>query len=297
MMKAFVLTPKFIKQVFLLLLLFIPFVLVGFGCEDSEPPDLLNSKGDFSKCSYTDGLTASGYSSAVVLYPCEKSKGPFPASTLTAGWINTKEDVSWISDHLVSHGYIIIAMDPNNNMGENEEWEKAHKAGITQLISENKRSDSPIFGLVDVNKLQMMGFSKGGGGALMAAADMEGKVKSTQALAPYMDHKFDLSGIRSATICYSGTDDLIATHNVMANIFGALPTKIDRSMVILKKAAHLDWMNNGNYQDRFKTYITAWMKVHLNEDESFKKYISSTQDWVREFKYIKSGSDQESGCN
>lgn len=294
-MKAFSFTPKIIHRISLLLLLLFPFVLVGFACENSVPPESLSSKGDFSKCVYTDDLSDPGYSSAVIYYPCEKNGEPFAASTLTGGWINTKEDMSWIADHLVTHGYIIIAMTPNNNMGDNEEWEGAHKAGLGKLISENQRSDSPIRGLVDIGHMQIMGFSKGGGGALLAAADMGAKVKSTQALAPYMDHQFDLDGIRSATVCYSGTEDLIASHSVVTDIFNTLPQSIDRAMVVLDKAAHLDWMNDGNYQDRFKAYITAWMNVHLKDDAGYKKHIKNTQDWLRDFQYYDAGSKEKSG--
>ncbi len=294
-MKAFGFFPKYLHDILFVLLLSVLIIFAGYGCDNSKPLETIKTPGDYSKCTYTKGLSSPDFNSAVVYYPCETDHGPFAASTLTGGWINTKEDMTWLADHLVTHGYIIIAMTPTDNMGDNEEWKKAHKAGLNQLISENRRSQSPIHGLVDTTAMQIMGFSKGGGGALLAAADMGDKIKSTQALAPYMDHEFELDGIRSATICYSGSEDLIATHNVVADIFNSLPKGIDRTMVILNQAAHLDWMNEGKNQDRFKTYITAWMKWHLDNDGDFKKYIEGTQEWLRDFKHYDANSNAEKG--
>jgi dienelactone hydrolase len=295
-MKAFGNSKQFLYDFLLLFIVLIPFFLTTYACDNpAQEPPLLDKPGEFTKCAYTNDLSSSDFSSAVIFYPCEKNSAPYAASTLTGGWINTKEDMSWIADHLVTHGYILISMTPNNNMGNNEQWEKAHKAGLNKLISENKRAGSPINGLVDIENMQIMGFSKGGGGALLAAADMGDQVKSTQALAPYMDQDYELAGIRSATVCYSGSDDLIATTNVVGDIFNTLPKSIDRSMVILNKAAHLDWMNDGKYQDRFKTYITAWMKVHLNGETDYETFIKGSEEWVRDFKHFDANSNTESG--
>ena len=97
-----------------------------------------------------------------------------------AGYFNTHDDMRWLAYHLVTHGYIIFAMTPTNVMDRTD----AQKADIAMLKSENTRSDSKIKGLVDTNKLQILGYGKGGGGALLASASFGSEVKSTQALAP-----------------------------------------------------------------------------------------------------------------
>ena len=182
-------------------------------------------------------------------------------------------------------------------MGQNEQWEKAHKAGVKTLIAENHRPASPLFGLVDEKNLQLMGFSKGGGGALLAAADLGGQVKSTQALAPYMDQDYELGPIRSATACYSGSEDLIASNGVMVDLFNALPLDIERTMAVIDNAAHLDWMNEGNHHDRLITYILAWMKYHLDEDSEYEKYVQGTQNWLHDFKQFTASTELKGGCN
>lgn len=296
-MKAFGIDIKFLREILLATFLSLPLLFVGYGCDTPEPSMTMDSLGDFTKCTYSNELTSLDFSSAMVYYPCEKADGPFAATTLTGGWINQKEDVAWIAEHLVTHGYIVIAMTPNNNMGQNEQWEKAHKAGFKTLIAENQRPESPLFGLVDEKNLQLMGFSKGGGGALLAAADLGDQIKSTQALAPFMDQDYELDAIRSATACYSGSEDLIASNGVMMDLFNSLPPDIVRTMAIIDNAAHLDWMNEGNYHDRLITYILAWMKYHLNGDGEYEKYIQGTQNWLHDFKQFTAGTELKGGCN
>ena len=293
-MKAFNVIPK-LRLNFLSYLLFVPFLLTEYACESSPTYETMDSPGSFTKCTYSKDLVSSGFNNAIIYYPCEKDEGPYPASTLTAGWINTKEDIFWLAEHLVTHGYIIIAMTPNDNMGDNNQWKKAHKAGFKKLIYENSRSKSPIHGLVDIDSLQVMGFSKGGGGALLAAADLGTQVKSIQALAPFMDQQFELNGIQSATICYSGTKDLVSSYSMVVNIFSSLPNDIDRTMAIFNKATHFDWINDGNFQNRFKTYVTGWMKVYLNGDNSFSKNIVENQNWLHDFKHHNANGDTYAG--
>ncbi len=243
------------------------------------------AKGSFTKCSYTSGLTSTSYLAAMVIYPCEKTQAKYPATTLTGGYTNVYTDMAWLYDHLVTHGYIIIAMTPNNIYGVNSSWQTAHKAGIAKLKSENTRTASPIYGRVNTSKLQIMGFSKGGGGALLASKDLGSGIQSTQALAPYMDFTYNISGIKSPTICYTGTQDTIASPSAVKTMFTKLPTSIKRTFAYFNYVSHLDWMgSSGSYRDRMKTYITSWMKVYLDGNTGYNTYLAGTQSgWFYEF--------------
>src|SRR5690606_22319785 len=82
------------------------------------------SSGGQSVCNYSTGLTSLSYSSARVSYPCNLS-GTAPATTLTGGFTNTKEDMYWLANHLSSHGFIVITITPNNILGTPLNWETA----------------------------------------------------------------------------------------------------------------------------------------------------------------------------
>jgi hypothetical protein len=258
------------------------------------------SRGPFTKCTYTSNLSDSGYSAAMVYYPCETPSGPFAGTTLTGGYLNNYSDMSWVADHVVTHGFIVIAMTPNNNRGNNPEWTTAHKAGIAKLKSENTRAASPIYGIVDTANLQIMGYSKGGGGALLAAASLGTQVKSTQAMAPYMDSSsYNLSGIRSNTICYTGTSDSVASPSKVVSMYNSLPDSIQRTLGYFNGFSHLTWINSGSSGDHTKAlvYITSWMKYYLEGDSGYETYLYGDEhdnhmdaDWFYDYAHNEDAS-------
>ena len=246
--------------------------------------------GAFTRCSYKPPPNT-GYLTAEVWYPCETAKGPFASSTLMAGYFNTHDDMRWLAYHLVTHGYIIFAMTPTDVMGNTPLWTEAHKAGIAMLKSENTRNDSKIKGLVDINKLQIMGYGKGGGGALIASASLGSEVKSTQALAPYMDASYDLENIKSATICYAGRNDENSPPGKVVSMYKDF--SFEKALAYFKKFPYTDWINTGEAvnQTHAKIYITSWMKYYLDGDKKYDTYLYGGQheshlkaDWFYDYR-------------
>jgi dienelactone hydrolase len=233
-----------------------------------------DANGPYTTCTYTPPSN-SGYSAAKVYYPCEIS-AKAGATTLTGGFTNQYSDMAWIANHLSKWGYIVYAMTPNNIYGNNPSWTSAHKAGIAMLKSENGRTASKIYGKVDTTKLQIMGFSKGGGGALLASASLGSGVKTTQAMAPYMDSSYNLSGIKSNTICYTGTSDSIASPGNVVKMYNSLPSSIDRTLAYFNGFPHTDWMpgsTNNTNTNKAKKYITAFMLYWLDGNASYQTYL------------------------
>ena len=263
------------SMLFTLFVAIISLTFVGSAFAVTAP----DATGAYTKCTYTPP-SDSGYASAKVYYPCNPAT-TFGATTLTGGYTNTYSDMEWVANHIVTHGYIVYAMTPNNIYGYNSSWTSAHKAGIARLKSENTRtgttlSPNPIKGKVNTAKLQIMGFSKGGGGALLASASLTTGIKTTQALAPYMDFSYNLSATKAKTACYTGTSDSIAAPGDVVRMYNSLPDAIDRTLGYFQGFAHTDWMtgstpnSNGN---KAKKYITAFMKYHLDGDAAYETYL------------------------
>lgn len=255
------------------------------------------SKGSDSVCSYTSNLSSTGYSSARVSYPCGLSKAAYPSTTLTGGYTNTKEQMYWLADHLTSHGYIVITLTPNNIYGTPPVWQTAHKAGITKLKAETARSSAPIYTKVNLSKLSIAGFSMGGGGALLAAADLKSEIKTAIPLAPYLGFSSpNYASISAKTLIQAGANDTVAYPSTIASYYQSLPTGISRALTTFRGASHLAWINGGNatLQARFKTLITAWMKVYLDEDSAYFTYLDGAEhdrqlaeDWFTRYEYVR----------
>jgi len=279
-----------------------PFLAVGLGLllgsaglhATPLPP---SSSGSDTVCSYTSGLSSTGYSSARVSYPCGLSKASYPSTTLTGGYTNTKEQMYWLANHLTSHGYIVITMTPNNIYGTPPVWQTAHKAGITKLKAENTRTTSPIYNKVNVNKLSLSGFSMGGGGTLLAAADLKSEIKTAIPLAPYLGTSSpNYSSINAKTLIQAGSNDTVSYPSTVASYYQSLPTSISRALATFNGASHLDWIDTGNktQQARFKTLITSWMKVYLDGDSEYFTYLDGAEhdkqlaeSWYTRYEYVR----------
>lgn len=254
------------------------------------------SNGGQSVCSYTSGLTSLSYLSARVSYPCNLS-ATAPATTLTGGYTNTKEDMYWLADHLSSHGYIVITMTPTNNLGLPPIWKTAHKGGIDKLKSENTRIGSAIRGKVDTSKLGIMGFSMGGGGTLLAAGDLGSNIKTAVPLAPWLGVSIpSYSKIKAKTLVISGANDAVAYASTIQTYYNALPSSITRGLAEVRGASHMDWFGitaSSSQQTRFKTLTTAWLKTYLTGDTSYQSYFNGSEHnsnvsagWYTTYKYV-----------
>lgn len=253
------------------------------------------STGPERVCSYTSGLTSLSYASARVSYPCNLSKAA-PATTLTGGFTNTKEQMYWLADHLSSHGYIVITMTPSNILGTPLTWERAHKGGIDKLKSENTRLLSAIRGKVDTNRLGIMGFSMGGGGTLLAAGDLGTQVKTAIPLAPWLGTLIpSYRNIKAKTLVISGSSDSVAFPGIIAGYYRNLPTSITRALAELRGADHSDFYSitaSSSQQTRVKTLVTSWLKTHLNGDGSYLTYLNGaahnsnvSAGWYTQYEY------------
>ena len=253
------------------------------------------SNGGQKVCTYSTGLTSLSYLSARVSHPCTISSKA-PATTLTGGYTNTKEDMYWLADHLSSHGYIVITITPTNNLGLPPGWERAHEGGIDKLKSENSRIGSALRNKVDTTKLGIMGFSMGGGGTLLAAADLGSNIKTAVPLAPWLGVSSPTyRNIKAKTLVISGASDSVAYPSTIAGYYNNLPA-ITKGLAEVRGASHLDWFGltaSSAQQTRFKTLTTAWLKTYLTGDTSYQTYFNGTAHnsnvsagWYTQYKYV-----------
>jgi predicted dienelactone hydrolase len=220
--------------------------------------------------------------------------------TFTGGITNVKEQVAWLADHVVTYGFVLIVMTPTNNMSVTTDvWKNAMLGGLDMLESENNRPSSPIYNLVDTNRLGIMGFSMGGGGTLKAANAVGSRIKTALSLAPHEDpvDPSMYTNISVPTVVTTGTNDSICPRDSVKAIFDCLPDDLERLFVNFTDAHHVDWMDllgDATTHDRFKTFVVAWLKYYLEGDPSYETYLSGQmhdlQDaagWFTEYDYYR----------
>lgn len=269
-----------------------------FGGGDPDPApegQALTNPGDYEICSYENNLENSRYASARMTYPCDLSAGPFPATTLTGGFTNSKEQMEWLSEHLTSHGYVVLTMTPNNRYGQPPVWRSAQIGGFAELEDENNRAGSPLQGKINLDKRNIMGFSMGGGGVLLAAADMGEDPASVIALAPWLgDNNVYFNGIKAPTMMLGSEDDELAYYT--EDFYAQLPSNIERGLAMFAGRSHYDWFGTGDQDAKaeFRTLVTAFLEVQLKDDDSAYSYFEGAEHdehvadgWFSAFDYQK----------
>ncbi len=270
-------------------------LLISGTASAYTPAEGLAAPGSSKVCDIDYGLKRWGYASARISYPCGLDRKA-PAITLTGGFTNLKEQMYWLANHLTSHGYIVITMTPYNIFGEPTVWKHAHLAGVEELLDQNDSWWSPIRGRVDLNRLGVMGYSNGGGGALLAAGELGDALKTVTALAPNITNEqpkyYNLGGpIQIVT----GARDLVTPPSSVGSIYDSLPIGLSRNLSELRYMTHLDWVGIGlsnTPKNRAKILITAWLNLQMRDQDRFEDWFDGdihdqhrAEDWFTRYDY------------
>ncbi len=254
------------------------------GTDDPSQP------GPYGACYYESGVDGPRFSGGRMYYPCAAggsssdpiAAGTFGATTLSPGFTNTSDDIFWLGAHAATHGFVVLVMHPDNTWGNNGDWCDAHEDAYYEIKAENELSGSPIEGAVDYSRLQIMGYSKGGGGTLLAAVDLSNAgepIAAVQSLAPYFDSAYqgtDLSSIAAPTAFHAGSSDSTAPPSSHTDpMFANMNANTTRLRAIYDGMGHLSWVGSDNsYRPKVKQYIIAWMKYHMDGDTAYYSYIN-----------------------
>ncbi len=238
-------------------------------------------------------ITVSNTKDATLYYPCAIS-GPMPATTLTSGHAAPHKVLKWMAEEMVSNGFIVLAMTPPDVFGKNEGWRDAHLAGIAELEKLNS-SDGPLKDKIDINRLQVCGHSKGGGGALLASNILGAKLKSTIVMAPWHQDVKSLDGIKSATLFQTGEKDVYVTRKMAMGEFEMLPPDINKGYFEYKSANHFSWgvLNLGTLHDTLGSDVLAWMKYYLKNDATQRSKLLDSDKKTENIWEDKSESPQQ----
>ena len=144
-----------------------------------------------------------------LLTPKDARGVPYPGIGVCNGILGQESQISWIAEHLASHGYVTICITPPKIASSDiTQWATGFSAGISRLKNETLMSNSPVNGLVDTERFGSIGLSMGGGGSIEAAGAEGSEIDAAVALAP--------AGYSSAV----ETDTMAAARNIR------IPTQI-----------------------------------------------------------------------
>ncbi len=236
--------------------------------------------GPFTPLSYQPSSTP-GYGDGTIWYPDPADvSGPFAAIVVCPGYAEGDKQIDWLGARLASNGFVVITISTNNGDDKADSRKTQQLLALNTIITENNTAGSPISGLVDADRVGLIGHSLGGAGALMASInntwiDAVVPIASRNSLIngsfdqPYEDVKAD-------SLVIACEDDLIAQVDTHALLYyNSLPN--DKAFLEISGDNHFCGNTGHGHEILLGKYIISWMKIYLDLDLRYQKYLSGPE--------------------
>ena len=142
---------------------------------------------DQTDTSYTVTYAAGERTMDVRIYlPSDLAAGPFPLVVLSHGFQLNGEGYNVLGDRLASHGFVVVSPsygDSLFNALSHTALAQIVVATIDWAAAENARSDSALFGHLDLDKIGVTGHSRGGKQSIYAAI-LDPRIKAVFGIDP-----------------------------------------------------------------------------------------------------------------
>jgi dienelactone hydrolase len=203
-----------------------------------------------------------GIREGTIYYPTDTSQGTFGAIAIAPGFVSPEATVAWYGPRLASQGFVVMTLEITTGFDLPE-------ARAAQLLAalDYVKQDTTVEDRVDPNRLAVMGWSMGGGGALRAAQQTP-SLKAAIPLAPW-DLGVNWNNVRVPTFIMGGDNDFIAGTGAHAEPFYTqLPG--EKAYMELENAGHFSFTIDN---DTIAKYAISWMKRWVDEDSRYNQFL------------------------
>jgi dienelactone hydrolase len=244
----------------------------------------VKAKGPYTVKTYTDGLTASEYSSAVMYYP-EDAEPPFAAVALAPGYTASGTDYEFVGDMLASHGIAALLTTPTDtNADQPPARGDDLVAAVKHLMEENARQGSPLEGKLATDRICVTGQSMGGGGSLFAANELGNMIRCAMPLEPWQPGGTFPMITAPIMIIGAASDTVAAVADHAGPHYESIPASTEKFLVVFEGDHYLSTdrtsgipqgtpaVANENY-DPQAAYMVPFYKLFLESDERYRPYL------------------------
>jgi dienelactone hydrolase len=241
-------------------------------------PYRVSSYGIFQKGDVRDGAQFADFD---IFYP-EGATPPFALVAIVPGFVS---DRSWVGDwapFLASHGIASILIDTNWLTDDPEARKAALLDAVVSLKAENTRAGSPLQGKLDTSRTGVVGWSMGGGGALLAGAQ-DRSLKAVVAICPWNLFALSYSNLRVPSMLFGGDGDILAG-GMPNEFYHAMPGNTPKVLFDLSGGDH--WYANTptGHWGAVGRFGLSFLKVFLEGDERYRKFLKVQPPNMNEFR-------------
>ena len=259
------------QNAIILLISLFPLTLLSQNC-DSLLLESITNPGPYSVNDIDESAgirNGSDYSGSTIYYPVN-SNGNYASIVLVPGYMNTESTIQNWGPFLASHGIVTMTIGTNSLTDNHIQRKDALLDAIISLKNENNRLASPLYAKLATTTIAVGGFSKGGGGAQLAAVDAP-DLKAVVALYPWLDNpsQSDLNH-NIPVIIVSGELDLIAPPSSHADVhYDYTPNTTNKLKYEVEFASHdaLSGPTGGNGEVGKRVF--SWLQTYLLDDSCY----------------------------
>ncbi|SDS76214.1 Dienelactone hydrolase [Halopseudomonas sabulinigri] len=229
------------------------------------------ARGQYSVETERVSALVGGFGGGTIHYP-EDATGTMGAIVVIPGFVSAESSIEWWGPKLASYGFVVMTIDTNTGFDQPPSRATQINAALDYLVDQNTDNGSPVQGMIDVNRLGVVGWSMGGGGTIRVAS--EGRIKAAIPLAPWDTSSLYARRAEAPTLIFACEADVIAPVGQHASPFyNALPSDIDKAFVELNNGTHYCGNGGGTNDDVLGRLGVSWMKMYLDEDTRYKQFL------------------------
>jgi pimeloyl-ACP methyl ester carboxylesterase len=219
------------------------------------------------------------FGKATISYPSNATP-PLTAVAIVPGFFAVQASIAPWAPFLASHGIVTITIDTNSSSAQPNERALALLDALETVKAEHTRAGSPLQGKLDVSRLAVMGWSMGGGGALIAA-NATPALRAAISLCGWESKKFAQNQVPS--LMFAATSDSLAG-GMSQGFYDSIPVSTPKLLFEVQGGSHEIANNPSNLSGQIGRYGLSWLKVFLEDDARYRKFLKEQPTGTATFK-------------
>lgn len=216
---------------------------------------------------------AQGFGGGTIHYPTNANGcGSLAAIAVVPGYVSYESSIKWWGPRLAAWGFVVITINTNSIYDEPDSRAEQLSAALDHIID-----DDTVGSMIDADRLGVIGWSMGGGGALRLATERHA-IRAIIPATPYYDK--DYGAIDTPTFIIACENDRIASNEKYTNIFYKNTTG-PKMKIEINNGSHFCTSYRFNEKLLSKPSI-AWMQRYLNDDTRFDRFLCRNEDYSQD---------------
>ncbi|HET8939891.1 MAG TPA: hypothetical protein VFN67_40905 [Polyangiales bacterium] len=250
---------------------------------DDPTDDSANGKtmGPYAVESYTSGYMRGDFSDATMWYPTsEDAKPPFGCVAVVPGFVSPQSSIRNWGPFLASNGIVAITIGvPGSDPPQSRAM--SLMSALETCKGENERADSPIKGKLATDHLGVSGWSMGGGGTLIAAANNP-TLKAAVSFAAWGPNGGDKNKVPA--LMFEATADPLAA-SMSDSYYAAVSDEVPKMLFEVQGSSHNVANDPANHDGIIGKYGLSWWKVYMEGDMRYKKFLTAGKPDITTMKF------------